>query len=330
MPSLSLASLRFASLRFASLRFASLRFASLRFASLRFASLVLASLRSCSLRSCSLRSFSLLSPPSNTRFARADLAAAAHSFPTILDIAGGKGDLSWLLCNADSLRCVTIDPRPSDHKSLNSLAYYCHENPAIAVKRAEGVIAGVGQGMGMLNLGPGPYVTPSRIRMFFDAALVAELVAGEDFSTFFDHASTRADMDEAKSSRDPSVAAPTISDAGRVTSAVASQAILLNAALIVAFHPDSATEPAIDYALERAIPFAVVPCCVFPSLFEERRYQGRKVSGYESFVGYLMEKDARMREATLEFGDDADKSTGARNKVLYMTREDFERPQGLI
>ena len=27
----------------------------------------------------------------------------------------------------------------------------------------------------------------------------------------------------------------------------------------------------LDYALERGLPFAIVPCCVFPELFSERR-----------------------------------------------------------
>lgn len=41
--------------------------------------------------------------------------------------------------------------------------------------------------------------------------------------------------------------------------------------LVLACHPDQATDPALDYALEAELPFAIVPCCVFPRLFPHRR-----------------------------------------------------------
>lgn len=41
--------------------------------------------------------------------------------------------------------------------------------------------------------------------------------------------------------------------------------------LVVACHPDQATDPALEYALEAGLPFAIVPCCVFARLFPHRR-----------------------------------------------------------
>ena len=41
--------------------------------------------------------------------------------------------------------------------------------------------------------------------------------------------------------------------------------------LVVGFHPDQATEPCIDLAMVLGVPFCVVPCCVFPSEFPDRR-----------------------------------------------------------
>ena len=41
--------------------------------------------------------------------------------------------------------------------------------------------------------------------------------------------------------------------------------------LIVGFHPDQATESCIDLAKILNIPFCIVPCCVFPSEFPNRR-----------------------------------------------------------
>ena len=94
---------------------------------------------------------------------------------------------------------------------------------------------------------------------------------------------------------------------------------------LVGLHPDEATEEIVDTALEHSIPFAVVPCCVFPQLFPERRLPpkvsgrpGVRVRKHGAFVEYIRQKDWRIRSDTLPFG--------GRNLVLYMTREDYTRP----
>lgn len=80
---------------------------------------------------------------------------------------------------------------------------------------------------------------------------------------------------------------------------------------VVGMHPDQATEALVDAALRWQKPFAVVPCCVFPTLFPQRRTRtGQGVVSYEGFLGYLKGKDERIRSARLPFS--------GRNKVLYM------------
>ena len=49
------------------------------------------------------------------------------------------------------------------------------------------------------------------------------------------------------------------------------RALLARCSLLAAMHPDQATEAVVDAALRLGKPFAVVPCCVFPSLFRTRR-----------------------------------------------------------
>jgi hypothetical protein len=71
--------------------------------------------------------------------------------------------------------------------------------------------------------------------------------------------------------------------------------------LVIGLHPDEATEPIADYALEAGLPFAVVPCCVFPRLFPERRLavdggQAVAVESYGQLVQYLMQKGGAGRE----------------------------------
>ena len=59
-------------------------------------------------------------------------------------------------------------------------------------------------------------------------------------------------------------------------------------AVVVGMHPDEATEPVVVEALAAGKPFAVVPCCVFPTLFPHRRTTaGKLVTTHAEFVAYL-------------------------------------------
>ena len=92
-----------------------------------------------------------------------------------------------------------------------------------------------------------------------------------------------------------------------VTSSSVAYSVMSAPSLIVGFHPDSATEPAVDLALALKVPFALVVCCVFPSLFKARRCDGRPVKTYEQFIEYLCRKDARVRREALAFTNASDK-----------------------
>ena len=89
---------------------------------------------------------------------------------------------------------------------------------------------------------------------------------------------------------------------------------------MVAFHPDQATEPAIDLAIALRVPFAVVPCCVFPSEFPDRCFDGRPVRTYAEFIAFLQRKHPRIRTEALPFTSEAGT---ARSLVLYMTADDL-------
>jgi hypothetical protein len=84
------------------------------------------------------------------------------------------------------------------------------------------------------------------------------------------------------------------------------QEAVRDARLLVGMHADGATEGIIDAALLYKKPFVVVPCCVFPNLFRERRVlneEGNSVSvrTHEQFCRYLLEKDSRFRMEVLPF-----------------------------
>ena len=76
-------------------------------------------------------------------------------------------------------------------------------------------------------------------------------------------------------------------------------------------HPDEATEPIVDGAIRHGKPFAVLPCCVFPTAFPSRRLSsGESVKTYADFVSYLQEKDpATIELARLPFE--------GRNRVVF-------------
>lgn len=72
------------------------------------------------------------------------------------------------------------------------------------------------------------------------------------------------------------------------------QQLLGDCSLVIGLHPDQATEPIVDYALEAHKPFAVVPCCVFPRQFPNRqllRDEGSvPVVTYADLIEYLGSK----------------------------------------
>jgi len=111
--------------------------------------------------------------------------------------------------------------------------------------------------------------------------------------------------------------------------AVEALQIMINAKLIVGFHPDQATEAIVDLAIHLQIPFCIVPCCVFPSEFPhrtirrqehpEKKEEVERVRDYDGFLGYLRGKHPKVRVGTLNFPF----TKTARNVVLYTLPEDM-------
>ena len=81
-----------------------------------------------------------------------------------------------------------------------------------------------------------------------------------------------------------------------------------------------ATEEAINLAIYLRIPFAIVPCCVFPSEFPNRTHDGKVIKSYNDFLIYLSSKHSNIRRSELPFVGSDDT---AKNVVLYMLKEDF-------
>lgn len=83
------------------------------------------------------------------------------------------------------------------------------------------------------------------------------------------------------------------------------------ASLVIGMHPDEATEAIVDAALASGKAFAVIPCCVFPSLFPDRLLNNKPVRQLSEFIAYLQAKDPRIQIQTLE-------SLAGCNTIVYL------------
>ncbi|KAF9581408.1 hypothetical protein BGW38_001590, partial [Lunasporangiospora selenospora] len=87
--------------------------------------------------------------------------------------------------------------------------------------------------------------------------------------------------------------------------------VLESCSVLIGMHPDQATEPIVTMALKHDKPFAVVPCCVFAIENPHRRLRdGSEVTTTAAFVQYLTEKDTLSRES-LKAGQSPDLDPGS-------------------
>lgn len=188
----------------------------------------------------------------------------------ILDVAGGKGELSARLCLCHSLRVTMIDPRRADIASV----YMKDVVPKL----------------------PNKWQVSIYERLETTPTFVADLLEKryEQLVMHFD------------------VPTP-VSDFRRNISPRLHEAIQ-NASIIIGLHADGATEAIVDVALLFKKPFVIVPCCVFPNLFNNRFITVQEsddagltqskeipVRTHDQFCEYLLKKDSRFRREVLPF-----------------------------
>jgi hypothetical protein len=88
------------------------------------------------------------------------------------------------------------------------------------------------------------------------------------------------------------------------------ESIINNASLIIGMHPDEATIDIVRTALKFKKSFAVVPCCVFPTLFPDRFLSsGEQVVDYSQLIKYISEMIGEHEVHHLNIQ--------GRNKVIY-------------
>ena len=84
--------------------------------------------------------------------------------------------------------------------------------------------------------------------------------------------------------------------------------------IIAGLHPDQATEPIVKLALRLDVPFAILPCCVMPKLFPDRKQKrhGDPVRSHSAFCQYLLDMAPTGKQFRVDYLDFI-----GRNKVIY-------------
>ena len=234
----------------------------------------------------------------------------------ILDCAGGKGDLSFILTNADGYRSVVLDPRITKNRHIVKSIRYLRDHPEEVKKR---IVPGLPTYQPLAALLPkfdgkelSELQSPQHMRILVDKDLVEAVKrykqeessgkeADESWENYWDQAQAKGKEATPlgyKEEEEEEVACatgitkdPKNTKSGPIASAVDAIKTIMEAKLVVGFHPDQATDYAIELARVLRVPFAVVPCCVFPSEFPCRRLaDGSKVKCYTDLIKYLQEQ----------------------------------------
>ena len=259
----------------------------------------------------------------------------------ILDIAGGKGDLSWILHNIDNCQSIVIDPRCTInhiHKSVEYLRRFPDEckKRSIPHQSSYQPLAAL---MPVLEEKDYHMESPLHMRIFVDEELVQVLQSiwmddtphrYEQWDIYWTKATQRTiDHITPSGKNDFSLDRVTVSESSNnITHSQTALQYILQAKLIVGYHPDQATDACFTLAQLLKIPVCVVPCCVFPSEFPNRRLydtavspdcdevdclSGRPVEKYDDLIQYLRQQYPYLEVDTLDFPG----TTTARRIVLY-------------
>lgn len=214
----------------------------------------------------------------------------------VLVVAGGNGSLALELVNLNGVRVVAIDPRPMgkfeqfQKRCLRGIlhrteCFQKYNNVSLEELQQQGV------------------QKPTHIRLFFDEwcwnknlTIDFEEKIRQAQSVFWSPTGLKQSEASVEELELP------ISDQVELIE------LLDSVSIVVGLHPDQATDAICEFAREKQKPFAIVPCCVYPNEFPNRKLDGKLVKSYEDFVVYLQAK-YDLQESFLDFE--------GRNRVLF-------------
>ena len=252
--------------------------------------------------------------------------SASHRPTTVgvVDVAGGKGHLAYLLSSVYHIPTSVIEPRP-----LNLTRYQAQYHQRLQHMRQRQADSAAPSNTAV-PLTDGCHLI-THFRCYFPESRHVTHIPhkGTSSSPLYPDPPPPPPASVALHSQqptvhlfvDPSLSSPLSADCPSVPLL---HSYLCAATLLIGLHADGATEAIVDFALLHNKPFAVVPCCVFCNESGERIVQDtvnehgdgqdravrRRVRSYEDFIAYLLSKDARIRTHTLPFQ--------GRNLCLYV------------
>ena len=253
----------------------------------------------------------------------------------ILDVAGGKGELSFELLNLSGAgECVVVDPR-----SLNLGTVLGKWRKGLFEPRRVGVFSRWYPACedGCKDREPR---RPGHMRCFFDGASFedfARATGREDvdrtddlYRRWIDRArritwTTKGLRHEDGTSYDKEggggggggeTEERTTTETTGIDDPAEARDIVRRCHLVVGLHPDQAAGDIIEFAMAMGVPYCIVPCCVYSDTFAQRKLRdGTKVRTFDHLVEWLCEKDPRAKTAILDLE--------GKNTVIY-TLPDIE------
>jgi hypothetical protein len=253
----------------------------------------------------------------------------------VLDVAGGKGDLSWILCNVDDIQSVVVDPRRTINHIDKSVAFL-RQHPEECQKRA---LSGLPSYQPLAALMPRlerkeyQIHTPEHLRIFVDQKLAEAINAivkklpgcSEHWQAYWEDAINKTiGFITPSGKNDFSIERVDVAD-NSITDSEMALDVILRTKLIVGYHPDQATDDCFHLARILNVPVCVVPCCTFPAEFPHRRLYddeeneiGKNVERYEDLIQYLLQENKTAKFKSLAFPG----TTTARRIVIYTLPDD--------
>lgn len=189
----------------------------------------------------------------------------------VLDVAGGKGELGVELARL-GVKSILLEPNvrgisesTQDEEHNTNTDDTSHENPS----KLDG------------EHHPATSSTPSE--------LPPTDISAEDM--------TRSASDFLAVPSSPTAQIPTIrlkldgDGSALLSRGDCAARLVASCSAVVGMHPDQATEAIVDLSARLGVPFAVLPCCVMPSLFPTRvDRRGCAIRSHSSFCDYLLAK----------------------------------------
>ncbi|KAG0212897.1 hypothetical protein BGX28_005359 [Mortierella sp. GBA30] len=198
----------------------------------------------------------------------------------VLDVAGGKGEISLFLTHMFGVRSTVVEPNMRRDKP------YQRKNLMDVIQKQLDIEAG-GDGDIYRRYTPTP-AEPKDPQAYCDE----QLVKSDDATPSNDP--DLKEMRRLKKLRLAQFVVPRLYALLDEQFPLSYPGMIENASIIIGMHPDQATEPIVVMALQYDKPFAVVPCCVFANENRHRRLlNGGEVNTTIAFVEYLMEREAQ-------------------------------------